>query len=175
MSIFQPKNILRLSLYIFRFLDIIFDYIRSKRNYYVSLIALHLSFSKNITKIWRNLLNCSIKFVGLLRRPEFYRQIVSVKNWIKELRTNFWQHWSGPSGMSHSMDYGHMMTRSQILYSPKVYPIPEVSWVWPLLEGMVGFSSPFEALRTILWYWSHFFVGLYDVKYNPTGKQLVIY
>jgi len=30
--------------------------------------------------------------------------------------------------------------------------IPEVSWVRPLLEGMVGFSSPFESFRTILWY-----------------------
>jgi hypothetical protein len=28
---------------------------------------------------------------------------------------------------------------------------PEVSWVRPLLEGMVGFPSPFESLRTILW------------------------
>ena len=39
---------------------------------------------------------------------------------------------------------------------------------------MEGFPSPFESLRTILWYWSHFSVGLYDVKYNPTEKQLVI-
>ena len=52
--------------------------------------------------------------------------------------------------------------------------IPEVSWVGLLLEGMEGFPSPFESLRTILWYWSHFSVGLYDVKYNPTEKQLVI-
>ena len=52
--------------------------------------------------------------------------------------------------------------------------IPEVSWVRLLLEGMEGFPSPFESLRTILWYWSHFSVGLYDVKYNPTEKQLVI-
>ena len=52
--------------------------------------------------------------------------------------------------------------------------IPEVSWVRLLLEGMVGFPSPFEGLRTILWDWSHFSVGLYDVKCNPTEKQLVI-
>ena len=102
------------SLYISRILDKILDYIRSKRNYHKSLISLQFSFSKNTTNIWRNLLNCLIKFVGLLRRPEFYRQIVSVKNWIKELRTNFWQHWSGPSGMSHSTDYGHMSRVSNI-------------------------------------------------------------
>ena len=30
--------------------------------------------------------------------------------------------------------------------------IPEVSWVGLLLEGMEGFPSPFESLRTILWY-----------------------
>ena len=52
--------------------------------------------------------------------------------------------------------------------------IPEVSWVRLLLEGMSGFPSPFEGLRTILWDWSHFSVGLYDMKYNPTEKQLVI-
>ena len=52
--------------------------------------------------------------------------------------------------------------------------IPEVSWVRLLLEGMSGFPSPFEGLRTILWDWSHFSVGLYDVIYNPTEKQLVI-
>ena len=52
--------------------------------------------------------------------------------------------------------------------------IPEVSWVGLLLEGMEGFPSPFESLRTILWYCSHFSVGLYDVKYNPTEKQHVI-
>ena len=39
---------------------------------------------------------------------------------------------------------------------------------------MVGFPSPFEGWRTILWYRSHFSVGLYEVKYNPTEKQLVI-
>ena len=54
------------------------------------------------------------------------------------------------------------------------YNIPEVSWVGLLLEGMEGFLSPFESLRTILWYWSPFSVGLYDVKNNPTEKQLVI-
>ena len=48
---------------------------------------------------------------------------------------------------------------------------PEVSRVRPLLEGMEGFSSPFESLRTILWYFS---VGLYEVKYNPTEMQLVL-
>ena len=42
-------------------------------------------------------------------------------------------------------------------YSLKVhfnaeFAIPEVSWVGLLLEGMEGFSSPFESLRTILWY-----------------------
>ncbi len=55
-----------------------------------------------------------------------------------------------------------------------VFFIPEVSWVRPLLEGMVGLPSPFGSLRTILWYWSHFSVGLYEVKYNPTEKQLLL-
>ena len=58
--------------------------------------------------------------------------------------------------------------------SPMGFFIPEVSWVGLLLEGMKGFSSPFESFRTIQWYWSHFSVGLYDVKYNPTEKQHVI-
>ena len=60
-----------------------------------------------------------------------------------------------------------------LIYEPSLVN-PEVSWVRPLLEGMEGFSSPFESLRTILWYWSHFSVGLYEVKYNPTEKQLVV-
>jgi hypothetical protein len=50
---------------------------------------------------------------------------------------------------------------------------PEVSWLRLLLEGMVGFPSPFVGLRTILWDWSHFSVGLHEVIYNPTEKQLV--
>ena len=33
---------------------------------------------------------------------------------------------------------------------------------------MVGFSSPFESLRTILWHWSYFSVGLNKVKFLPT-------
>ena len=32
------------------------------------------------------------------------------------------------------------------------FTIPEVSWVGLLLERMEGFPSPFESLRTILWY-----------------------
>ena len=40
---------------------------------------------------------------------------------------------------------------------------------------MPGFPNPFECLRTILWDWSYISVGFYDVKYNPTEKQLVIY
>ena len=65
-----------------------------------------------------------------------------------------------------------LLPRSWLLR--RLLRIPEVSWVRLLLEGMSGFPSPFEGLRTILWDWSHFSVGLYDVKYNPTEKQLVI-
>ena len=38
------------------------------------------------------------------------------------------------------------------LHDAVVKSNPEVSWVRLVLEGMVGFSSPFQSLRTILWY-----------------------
>ena len=34
---------------------------------------------------------------------------------------------------------------------------PEVLGVRPLLEGMVGFSSPFKSLKTIMWYFKEWF------------------
>ena len=55
--------------------------------------------------------------------------------------------------LKHNLNIPRVKVQAVCLLSIfMVFINPEVLGVRPLLEGMVGFSSPFKSLKTIMWY-----------------------